>query len=91
MAFDLPNASKQLKLPWNCAFSNITNTSEWQYSWGTELPVATTLPNCFYVCGHEPPLDKTVQNRTWDNGKFGIGTIASYVCQGEIDKALIMC
>jgi hypothetical protein len=81
MGFDLPDSQRDQELLFECGFSNITNSTSWAYQWQDSMS-NTSVPDCLFMCIDDPPGDDKIYNRTWEDGKLGVGTVAEYVCIG---------
>jgi len=82
MGFDLALYIKQSKLSFNCTVNPATNQTDWMYT-KPDGTLSTEMPQCLYICDHEPIENLKLYNRTWVTGKFSAGTKASYSCAGK--------
>ena len=82
MGFDLPFYVQRSQLVYDCMVNPATNQTEWMFT-KHDGTFATEMPQCLYICDHEPIENSNLYNRTWVPAKFTVGTKASYSCAGK--------
>ena len=83
MAFGLPFYAKGGQLYVTCQVNPSTNRTAWMYAL-PDKSLATTLPECNYLCGKDPIDDPKLYNRTWVTGTITVGTVSNYKCAGKL-------
>lgn len=82
LAFELPGFKNKHKIKMDCDYDNVTDSNTWLYTYHDVR--STELPQCVPICPEEPILVEGVVNRTWTDKDWSNGSIATYVCSGNV-------